>query len=99
MKYIKTALASYFVALCLPAFAQGIEIKSASDANALRPWVLIETHITNENNGGAIGSSFQEFSSKERCEAGIKLLMQLSRRHRGGLGGTYKPPIAECVMK
>lgn len=71
----------------------------ATEDTTQQPWVLIETHVSTEDSGGAIGGAFQEFTSKARCEAAIKLLGELAKRHRGGLGGSYKAPIAQCTPK
>ncbi|RYE72866.1 MAG: hypothetical protein EOO81_02215 [Oxalobacteraceae bacterium] len=97
---MKLSTTAWFVCaggFALPILANAVLPINSGDQQ--EPWVLVETHISDERNGGSLGSSFQEFSSKARCEAAIKLLMELSKRHRGELGGGYKAPIAQCILK
>lgn len=99
MNILKVTVTLVLAMLSMPMYA-GAPMNAKDIAGTeQQPWVLVETHISTEANGGSIGSAFQEFSSKDKCESAIKLLNELAKRHRGGLGGAYKVPIAQCTPK
>lgn len=102
MTLMKFSIALLLGALSMQTYATSpvfVPPGKATEDTAQQPWVLIETHVSTEGSGGAIGSSFQEFTSKAKCENAVKLIGDLAKRHRGGLGGSYKAPIAQCTPK
>lgn len=63
------------------------------------PWVLVVTYLVSPGAGGSVGAAFQEFSSKQRCEAAIQHVATQSKKHDNGWGKADRLPVTQCIPK
>jgi len=97
--YIRTILAGAMMVFALCSLAQDKQIGQDRSTAPTDPWVLIATYLVTPDSGGSVGASFQEFSSKQRCEAAIQVLNAQALKHENGLGKVSFVPKAQCVQR
>ncbi len=61
--------------------------------------VMIVTFITEVANGGSVGASFQEFSSRSQCETAVMVLNDQAKKHAFANREPLNRPIAQCVQQ